>query len=128
MSSLPPARHLLRTTDRSVADICVSVGLVSVGSFTSSFGRVYGTTPTAYRASFPPATGHAQVPACVLRVYGRPQPRPTSRAAARTAHEGSMFGEDNPCHRCVGSSVPDDTSPATGTDDDQDRQRTTVGA
>ncbi|MDP9220269.1 MAG: helix-turn-helix transcriptional regulator [Actinomycetota bacterium] len=78
---LERAAAMLRTTDRTVADICVSVGLVSVGSFTSSFGRVYGTTPTAYRASFPPARNHAQVPACVLRVFGRPQqgPRQTSR-------------------------------------------------
>ena len=30
---------LLRNTDRSVADICMAVGLVSVGSFTSSFTR-----------------------------------------------------------------------------------------
>src|SRR5213595_3959095 len=33
---------LLRNTDRSVADICMAVGLVSVGSFTSSFTRSYG--------------------------------------------------------------------------------------
>src|SRR3954467_10211827 len=44
--SLPPRRleraaALLRTTDRSVADICFSVGLQSVGSFTSSFTRTY---------------------------------------------------------------------------------------
>ena len=32
----------LRMTDRSVADICLTVGLRSVGSFTTSFGRVSG--------------------------------------------------------------------------------------
>src|SRR3954447_16194414 len=31
---------LLRTTDRSVAEICMSVGLRSVGSFTTSFRRL----------------------------------------------------------------------------------------
>src|SRR5215510_9432642 len=46
---------LLRTTDRSVADICMAVGLVSVGSFTSSFTRTYGMPPTTYRAAHPPA-------------------------------------------------------------------------
>jgi AraC-like DNA-binding protein len=69
------AAALLRTTDRSVADICFSVGLQSVGSFTTSFTRTYGASPTAYRAGFPPAAQHALVPACVLRVYGRPQHR-----------------------------------------------------
>jgi|SRR5881392_113813 AraC-like DNA-binding protein len=72
---LERAAALLRTTDRSVADICVSVGLQSVGSFTTSFTRTYGRSPTAYRAAFPPAAQSALVPACVVRVYGRPQHR-----------------------------------------------------
>jgi AraC-like DNA-binding protein len=70
---LERAAALLRTTDRSVAEICMSVGLASVGSFTSSFTRTYGMPPMAYRATFPPAAAHAFVPACVVRVYGRPQ-------------------------------------------------------
>ena len=41
---LERAAALLRQTDRSVADICVMVGLQSVGSFTTSFGRTYGGT------------------------------------------------------------------------------------
>jgi AraC-like DNA-binding protein len=70
---LERAAALLRDTDHSVAEICFSVGLQSVGSFTSSFGRAYGRSPTAYRASFPPASQHALVPTCVLRAYMRPQ-------------------------------------------------------
>jgi AraC-like DNA-binding protein len=72
---LERAAALLRTTDRSVADICFSVGLQSVGSFTTSFTRTYGVSPTAYRAAFPPAAHGALVPACVVRAYGRPQRR-----------------------------------------------------
>src|SRR6478735_6486152 len=70
---LERAAALLRNTDRSVADICFSVGLQSVGSFTTSFTRSYGVSPTTYRAAFPPAADQAQVPTCVLRAYGRPQ-------------------------------------------------------
>lgn len=70
---LERAAALLRMTDRSVADICIAVGLQSVGSFTSSFTRHFGKSPTAYRASFPPAAAWAVVPACVLRAYGRPK-------------------------------------------------------
>jgi AraC-like DNA-binding protein len=70
---LERAAALLRVTDRSVADICFSVGLGSVGSFTTSFTRTYGMTPSAYRATFPPAARHAVIPTCVVRVYGRPQ-------------------------------------------------------
>ena len=72
---LERAASLLRHTDHSVADICFSVGLQSVGSFTSSFTRTYGASPTAYRARFPPAAAHAIVPSCIVRAYGRPQRR-----------------------------------------------------
>lgn len=70
---LERAAALLRTTDRSVADVCLSVGLQSVGSFTSSFTRTYGVSPTAYRAQHPPASQLARVPACIVRFYARPQ-------------------------------------------------------
>ncbi len=69
---LERAAALLRSTDWSVADICMRVGLTSVGSFTSSFTRAYGGSPTAYRASFPPAASLVRIPACVQRAYGRP--------------------------------------------------------
>jgi AraC-like DNA-binding protein len=72
---LERAAALLRTTDRSVADICLSVGLRSIGSFTTSFSRTYGRSPTAYRAEHPPASHRALVPGCVVRAYARPQNR-----------------------------------------------------
>jgi AraC-like DNA-binding protein len=72
---LERAAALLRNTDRSVADICLSVGLQSIGSFTTSFTRTFGASPTAYRARYPPAANQARVPMCVIRVYGRPQRR-----------------------------------------------------
>lgn len=72
---LERAAALLRATDHSVAEICFSVGLQSVGSFTTSFKRMFGLSPTGYRARFPPASTHALVPTCVLRAYGRPRNR-----------------------------------------------------
>ena len=87
---LERAAALLRTTDRSVADVCFSVGLQSVGSFTSSFTRTYGMSPTAYRSSFPPASHHALIPTCVLRAYARPQRRTfrEDNGAARPEYGG----------------------------------------
>jgi AraC-like DNA-binding protein len=70
---LERAAALLRTTDHSVAEICFSVGLQSVGSFTTSFTRTYGMSPTAYRAAFPPAADFARVPACLVHLHARPQ-------------------------------------------------------
>jgi AraC-like DNA-binding protein len=70
---LERAAALLRTTDRSVADICLMVGLRSVGSFTTSFGRTFGLSPTAYRAAYPPAATRARIPTCVAQAWARPQ-------------------------------------------------------
>jgi AraC-like DNA-binding protein len=72
---LERAAALLRTTDWSVARICTSVGMQSQATFTTSFGTHFGLTPTAYRTTFRPAAALAVVPACVTRVYGRPQYR-----------------------------------------------------
>jgi AraC-like DNA-binding protein len=77
---LERAAALLRNTDRTVADICLTLGLRSIGSFTSSFGRTFGVSPTTYRAAHPPAADRARIPTCVLRAWARPQ--------------SSRFGED----------------------------------
>jgi AraC-like DNA-binding protein len=82
---LERAAALLRNTDRSVADICMAVGLSSVGSFTTSFSRLFGRSPTAYRASFPTAATWARVPACVMRAYSRPQNRTFREDGSATA-------------------------------------------
>ena len=70
---LERAAALLRNTDRSVSEICLSVGLRSVGSFTTSFGRAFGMSPTAYRAAYPPRSARVRIPTCVLQAYARPQ-------------------------------------------------------
>lgn len=70
---LERAAALLRNTDHSVTEVCFSVGLRSLGSFTSSFTRAFGASPTAYRAAHPPAAERALVPGCVVRAYARPQ-------------------------------------------------------
>ena len=72
---LERAAALLRSTDHTVADICMTVGLRSVGSFTTSFGRMFGLSPTAYRATHPPAADRARIPTCFVRARTRPQHR-----------------------------------------------------
>jgi AraC-like DNA-binding protein len=72
---LERAAALLRSTDHSISDICLSVGLTSLGSFTTSFTRTFGLSPAAYREQFPAAADMALVPGCIVRAYGRPQKR-----------------------------------------------------
>lgn len=73
---LERAATLLRTTDRPVGEICLDVGLTSVGSFTTSFTRAFGRSPTAYRAAHPPAAHRARIPACMVRQLERPATGP----------------------------------------------------
>ena len=80
---LERAAALLRSTDRNVAEICFLVGLRSVGSFTTSFKRAYGYTPTAYRAAYPPATDRVRIPTCMLAAYARPASSTFGEDAAR---------------------------------------------
>jgi AraC-like DNA-binding protein len=69
------AASLLKSTDYSVAAICMEVGLSSVGSFTTTFKRTFGMTPTEYRAAHPPAAAHARVPTCYWMTQARPAGR-----------------------------------------------------
>jgi AraC-like DNA-binding protein len=61
------------------------VGLESVGSFTSSFRRIYGMTPIQYRAAHLPAAQLARVPACMVRAFSRP--------ANRSFREDTQLGD-----------------------------------
>lgn len=70
---LERAAALLCRTDWTVADICMSVGLTSVGSFTTCFSETYGMSPTASRARHPSAADRVPIPECVVRFYGRPK-------------------------------------------------------
>jgi AraC-like DNA-binding protein len=67
------AAALLQGTEETVADICREVGLSSVGSFTTSFGRAYGISPAAYRAGRPLSAQAAAIPPCQLRKWARPR-------------------------------------------------------
>ena len=91
---LERAAALLRNTDRTVADICVTVGLRSVGSFTTSFGRIFGLSPAAYRAAHPPAAARADSDlhasgVCAPRIQQvwRRQPHPARITSPPTAHD-----------------------------------------
>ncbi len=79
---LERAAARLRNTDRPVTEICFAVGLSSVGSFAASFRRIYGMSPSEYRASFPPARRHIRVPDCIGRAYGRRENRTFREATA----------------------------------------------
>src|SRR5580692_7660652 len=62
---LERAASLLRSSDWPIADICFAVGAQSLGSFTTSFRRMFGRSPLSYRSSYPPPESHMRIPRCV---------------------------------------------------------------
>ena len=62
------AMFLLRTTQRSVTDVCLDVGFTSLGTFSRTFHDIVGETPSAYRRRGPVAA----VPSCFAKAWIRP--------------------------------------------------------
>jgi transcriptional regulator GlxA family with amidase domain len=65
------ARHLLRTTDMQVAEVCLAVGFNSVGSFTSTFRRHVGVPPTEYRRATGGPSDADRIPLCYIKAWTR---------------------------------------------------------
>jgi transcriptional regulator GlxA family with amidase domain len=65
------ARHLLRTTDMRVAEVCVAVGFTSVGSFTTTFRRHVGVSPTEYRRTHGSPSAADLIPSCFAMAWAR---------------------------------------------------------
>src|SRR6188472_1187835 len=62
------AMFLLRSTDRSVTDICFDVGFSSLGTFSRTFHDIVGESPRAFRQrGRMPA-----VPTCFMMAWSRP--------------------------------------------------------
>jgi AraC-like DNA-binding protein len=68
---LERARHLLRTTEMSVAEICLEVGFTSVGSFTTTFRRQVGVSPTTFRQAHGGPSPADRVPLCFVKAWAR---------------------------------------------------------
>jgi AraC-like DNA-binding protein len=62
------AMFLLRHSDRSVTEICLDVGFVSLGTFSRTFSDVVGRSPSAYRHG----TAVEAVPGCFAMAWMRP--------------------------------------------------------
>lgn len=62
------AEELLRTADLSVTEICMLVGFTSLGSFSSSFKKHTGLSPSEYRTRHV-STGAALIPGCYALLW-----------------------------------------------------------
>jgi AraC-like DNA-binding protein len=76
------AMYLLRTTDRTVTEICMEVGFTSLGTFGRTFRAIVGETPLQHRERGPVGN----VPSCFVKAWTRPSGLTAS----------SSFGEADP--------------------------------
>jgi transcriptional regulator GlxA family with amidase domain len=63
------AMYLLRTTERSVTDVCLEVGFTSMGTFSRTFREIVGESPTTYRNRGEVAQ---LIPTCFMMAWTRP--------------------------------------------------------
>lgn len=63
------AQDLLRATNLTVTEICYLVGFASLGSFSSKFRVLVGTSPSAYQARYA-ETGTPKIPGCYVFMHG----------------------------------------------------------
>jgi AraC-like DNA-binding protein len=73
------AMALLRRGDLSVTEVCFDVGFSSLGTFSTRFTEIVGTSPRDYRRAASPEA--AELPSCVTRFVMRPV---RNREAGRT--------------------------------------------
>lgn len=69
------AQDLLRATNLTVTEVCLLVGFTSLGSFSTRFRRLVGTSPSAYQARWA-ATGAPMIPGCYVFMHGLSDTRP----------------------------------------------------
>lgn len=72
------AMALLRTTDWSVTRICFEVGFASLGTFSRTFRKVVGQSPSTYRSQ----AEHWSVPTCFAMAWTRPSSFGEARSSA----------------------------------------------
>lgn len=66
------AKELLRSSDLSVTEICMTIGFESLGSFSTLFRKEAGLSPSAYRRSSQTIRKSGYIPLCVCMAHGIP--------------------------------------------------------
>ena len=65
------AKALLRDGGLPVTEVCLAVGFTSLGSFSATFRRLVGESPTAYRHRVD-LDELARIPGCLVKRHTRP--------------------------------------------------------
>jgi AraC-like DNA-binding protein len=74
------AKDLLRSANLTVTEVCLLVGFSSLGSFSTRFSELVGSSPSAFQRENVARGGPPPIPGCFLMDWSRP--RPTSGDSA----------------------------------------------
>lgn len=102
---LEQAKGLLAAGGTSVTDVCMEVGMSSLGSFSGHFARRTGTTPSAYRshartlASEPGGCRKELFPGCLTLLASLPAPAFRNFREASASEATLEFGNANQAHQ-----------------------------
>jgi AraC-like DNA-binding protein len=81
---------LLRETDRSVTDICLDVGFMSLGTFSRTFSEIVGESPTDYRAGHGPFLAPNCLQLMAMRPLGIARPADSSSSGEAVLEPASL--------------------------------------
>jgi len=73
------AQDLLRATNLTVTEVCMTVGFTSLGSFSARFRELVGVSPSEFRRRY--ADGAPRIPGCYLFMAGLAERYPPARTA-----------------------------------------------
>ena len=88
------AMFALRTTERSVTDVCFDVGFNSLGTFSRTFKEIVGMSPTSYRQRFDPVA----VPSCFAMAWARPSSFGEAPQGSPQYSDASVDGDQQESH------------------------------
>ena len=86
------ACELLRSVNLTVTEICHLVGFTSVGTFSTRFSELTGTSPTGYRAEAAKRGGPAPIPGCFALMWRTGLPAPRDREDSTSGEAAGAAG------------------------------------
>lgn len=81
------AQDLLRATNLTVTEVCMTVGFTSLGSFSTRFRELVGMSPSAFRRRY--ADGAPRIPGCYLFMAGLAERYTSTGSAIEEKPDGS---------------------------------------
>lgn len=88
------AMFALRTTERSITDVCFDVGFNSLGTFSRTFKEIVGMSPSSYRQRFEPTA----VPSCFAMAWARPSSFGEEIRSGAQYSDSSVDGDHRKSH------------------------------